>query len=400
MQLKYSMTALIMNYLATYNIVRTMKNFTCLSITLLLFACNSITQNNNVITIQDFTEPDIFFSELVDNIEIIKLDDSILISDSPTLVADDSSYYIYNRQESPFSAKTKSNVLLKFSKSGKFQYCIGDNGRGPGEYVFAKNFQICNDTISIYSSPNLTINKYLKSGENISNYSIQIKDYSFLQAHKFNNLYLTYRWGDNLSYWVNMIDEKGNIIKTYLSRNPMTCPFYTNENFFIPYKDEILIREFYSDTIYSINSKSEIGAHLIMDFKIKTDPKETYLKSNHPTDDISILANSCFYEIRRYYENDNYIIMELYHNIDVMNHDYYYVLKDKKSNKIYWINFKGDKFLKANLRYMDDSCLYFMVIPIHLDTISTAFRTKLINKEVLNNLDPYGNNLIIKMKLK
>jgi len=377
-----------------------MKNLIYLSIIFLLFACNSINQNNNVITIQDFTKPDIFFSDFVDNIEIIKLEDSVLIADSPTLVAYDSSYYIYNRQDSPFSAKTKANVLLKFSKSGKFQYSIGDNGRGPNEYLFVTNFQICNDTFYIYSSPNLTVNKFLKSGEFISKQSIKIKDYSFLQAHKFNNIFLSYRWGEKLSYWVNMIDEKGNILKTYLPRNPTTDPFFATENFFIPYKNEILIREFYSDTIYSINSKSEIGAHLIMDFKIKPDPKEIYLNAGSSNENLKRLANSHFYEIRRYYENDKYIFIELYYNIDFSNHDYYYVLKDKKSGKCYWFNFKDDKFLKANLRYMDDSFIYFMAIPIHLDTVSTAFRTKLINKEALNNLDPYGNNLIIKMKLK
>jgi hypothetical protein len=377
-----------------------MKNITCLSIIVLLFACDSINSNNNVITIQDFTEPNFFFSDLVDNIEIIKLDDSILIADGPTLVADDSSYYIYNRKQSPFSAKTKENVLLKFSKSGKFQYCIGDNGRGPNEYIFAKNFQIKNDTIYMYYYPNLSVNRYLKSGKFISKQSILMKEASFGQAYEFNNHYLSYREGVNFSYWVNMFDEKGDIIQKYLPRNPKTCPYFTTENFFIPYKNEILIRDVYSDTIYSINSKSEIGAHLIMDFKIKPDPKEVYLNSSHPKGDLAILANSRFYEIRRYYENDNYIIMELYHNIDVMNHDYYYVLKDKKSNMSYWVNFKGDKFLKANLRYMDDSCIYFMVIPIQLDTISTAFRTKLINKEVLNNLDPYGNSLILKMEMK
>jgi len=377
-----------------------MKNLIYLSIILLLFNCNSINQNNNVITIQDFTKPDIFFTDFVDNIEIIKLEDSVLIADSPTLVAYDSSYYIYNRQDSPFSTKTKANVLLKFSKSGKFQYSIGDNGRGPNEYLFVTNFQICNDTFYVYSSPNLTVNKFLKTGEFISKQSIKIKDYSFFQAYQFNNLYLSYRWGEKLSYWVNMIDEKGNILKQYLPRNPTTDPFFATENFFIPYKNEILIREFYSDTIYSINSKSEIEAHLIMDFKIKPDPKEIYLNAGSSNENLKRFANSRFYEIRRYYENDKYIFIELYYNIDFSKHDYYYVLKDKKSGKSYWFNFKEDKFLKANLRYMDDSCIYFMVVPIHLDTVSTAFRTKLVNKEALNNLDPYGNSLIIKIKLK
>ncbi len=368
-------------------------------LSILLFACHNNKLSNITIELKDFTNPDVFYSNYVDNIEIIKLDDTILIADRPTLVSDDSSYYIFNRRESPESAKTKENVLLKFDKSGKFQYCIGDNGRGPNEYLFVKNFQILNDTIYIYANQNL-IYKFLKSGEFVSKQSIKNKDYSFIQAFKFKNKYFTYRWNDTMSYLVNLNDLEGNIIKTYFYRRPKARPFYITDNFFIPYKDEVLIRDFYSDTIYSINSGNEIKPHIIMDYKIKSDPKIEFMKTEHHDNDLSILGRSTFYVISRYYENEKYIFTGIDHYFVYPNWDYYFVLKDKRSDKYFWFNFKDDKYLKTNLRHMDDSCIYFMTTPNQLDSVSTAFRSKLRNKEILDNLDPYGNSMIIKVHLK
>lgn len=376
-----------------------MKNLVYASIIFSLFACNNTNENNNVIEIQDFTKQESFYSDFVDNIEIIKLDDSILIADRPTLVADDSSYYVFNRKLSPVSPKTKFDVLLKFDKSGKFQYCIGDNGRGPGEYVFVKNCQIINDTIFVFSSPDLTINKYSKTGEFISKETVPVKT-NYQQVYKQDNYYYLYLAGKGFGNWISLYNNEGVVVKQFLPRSPKVGTYAIFDNFFIPYKDEILIREFYSDTIYSINKNRKFLPHLIIDYKVQSNTKYDFLRSNATDEDLINLFKSKFYTMYRFYENDKYIFIEIYYITDIEENDKYYVLKDKKTNQSYWFNFKNDRFLKGSLRYMDDSCFYFMVTPYLLDTVSTAFRSKLKNKKTLINLDPYGNNIIIKMKIK
>lgn len=85
-----------------------------------------------------------------------------------------------------------SHPLLVFSETGEFLYRVGENGRGPGEYLEVTAFDINPETrqISILDGTSMKVNVYSVDGKYIRRFSVN--DYPRDMALLSNGEYLFY----------------------------------------------------------------------------------------------------------------------------------------------------------------------------------------------------------------
>lgn len=110
--------------------------------------------------------------------------------------------------------------LLVFSETGEFLYRVGDNGRGPGEYMEVTAFDINPETrqISILDGTSMKVNVYSEYGKFIRRFSVN--DYPRDMALLPNGEYLFYDPMFEFSQYhrgVWKIDSVGNYLENLVS---------------------------------------------------------------------------------------------------------------------------------------------------------------------------------------
>ncbi len=179
--------------------------------------------------------------------------------------------------------KDKIGKLFVFKINGKYLYEIGKKGRGPGEYIELRDFDIDKDG-NIYILDFRKILKYNNDGtfkDKISfNFLSRTDNNIFCNPLEFavatnGNFYL---WGGSFGIDKNPnnkfcslyeMTEKGKVINKYFPVKYSTQGGVQNHRF-IPYKNMTLIDPvFGTNIIYSIN-KEGIKARYNIDFGNKT----------------------------------------------------------------------------------------------------------------------------------
>ncbi len=382
-----------------------MKNIFLFSLLILVVSCNNPVVNKvEVIKAEAAGDQNLFFSEFVKEIELVPLDNKMeaFLSDSPELEVYNNEYFIYNRRLSLEGASPSENTLLKFDAAGKLIKFIGNCGRGPQEYINVHNFCISKDTIYIFSSPDFVINKFKPTGEFIKKMTIPYKNY--MQALKFGDKYLLYlniRNGVRDERMV-VIDEQGKEIAAYLPIKSKACPFGEWNNLSLKSEKEVIIREFYNDTIYSCNIDNGVVPRLVIDFAEKSLSNKEYLKSEGSDKDLAICFKQPSASIYKYFESDKFLFFEIFDNTgNITDNKFLYAAKNKKSGVIRWFDFeKENHFLKNSFQFMEGDKFYCLASPLHFDTMTDSFKKLIKNPELLEKITPEDNQVLLKITLK
>ncbi|MFA5849078.1 MAG: 6-bladed beta-propeller [Bacteroidales bacterium] len=382
-----------------------MKNIFLFSLLILVVSCNNTVVNKvEVIKAEAAGDQNLFFSEFVKEIELVPLDNKMeaFLSDSPELEVHDNEYFIFNRRFSLNGASPSENTLLKFDASGKLIQYIGSNGRGPREYINVQNFCIYKDTIYIFSSPDFVINKFKPTGEFIEKKTIPCK--TFMQALKFGDKYLLYL---NLRNGIRdermvVVNEQGKETAAYLPIKAKICPFFENNCLTMKHNDEVAIREFYNDTVYTYNTEHGVVPSLVLDFAEKSVPKKEYVESEGSDKDMVIYFKQPSASIYKYFEGDKFLFFEIFDNTgNITDHKFLYAAKNKKSGIIRWFDFEKDNhFLKNSFQFLEGDKFYCLVYPLHFDTMTDSFKRLIKNPEVLEKITPEDNRVLLKITLK
>lgn len=204
---------------------------------------------------------------IFDSISIVPLETNkncLISSISKTMINGDC-IYIQNR----------SDNLFVFTKTGRFIREIGEKGKGPGEFMELRDFDI-DDKGNIYILDFLNIKKYSTAGRFLEKYQF---DYSPHNAITCNPLQFAlggvddfYIWGGSLSIKNNQnsnlflmykMNKKGKIVERYF---PLTHKAILNLNQFSKFSNYYNVVPWYGcNIIHKVDSKG-VSVNYILDF--------------------------------------------------------------------------------------------------------------------------------------
>ncbi|MPM53789.1 hypothetical protein SDC9_100558 [bioreactor metagenome] len=383
-----------------------MKNRFYLVLLLLLpvFSCQNAKIDCEIINYEEPSDQSLFFSDFVDSIALIQLDscsDSYLTNEA-ILIPHDTSFYILNMRLQYQGFAPKAGVVIKFSSDGKFAGLIGDDGDGDGKYSCPTNFFINSDTLCVVTDRDKYIHYFKTNGEFIAKTPVPYT--AFKQVYKYSdNRYLVYL---NLNNKIRderlvVLDKEGKEIDAFLPKKTKACSFFEQRSVFTKYGDEIMLREFYIDTIYQYNQEKGLSPRLMVEFGEKKIYKDKYFKTQGDLEAYVQLLEKPFAGIDDYLESNNYFIIKILDNISFNNYRWVYGLKDKTGNQVKWFEFnKENTFLASSLQYLDGNKLYFMAQAKEFTKVDSNFRSKLKHPESLERINSEGNSVVVVMNLK
>jgi hypothetical protein len=225
-----------------------------------------------------------------------------------------------------------------------------------------------------------------------------------MQALKYGDhylLYLNFNTGVRDERLVVM-DEQGKEIAAYLPIKTKASPWTEWNSLSLRSEKDVIIREFYNDTIYSYNIDNGVVPRLVIDFAEKSIPKKEYLKSEGRREDIENFYKKPSAFIYKYFEGENFMFFEILDNTgDISVNNFLYAAKNKKSGVIRWFDFEKDNhFLKNSFQFLEGDKFYCLVYPLHFDTMTDSFKRLIKNPEMLEKITPEDNRVLLKITLK
>jgi len=221
-----------------------MKKLQLLILCLLISSCTSRDSDIFRISPLSFEENKLYLSDIADNVKYIRIDNTKSIS------------YLYATKTTKdrIYLSGKDIGILAYSRDGNFLYNIGNQGRGPGEYVYGLSFAVGDDN-KVYVVDNRKILIYNSEGRYIRTIDLNFLDAYFGKIEYSNNtLFLNQASsGGLLKYdWV-VLDTLGELISQKMTLIPS---FQTNLGGFegiYKYGDIISIWNCFSDTVFYIH---------------------------------------------------------------------------------------------------------------------------------------------------
>lgn len=330
-----------------------MKNSPLIILCFLLLSC---THKDGIIVVQykDATGIELLSSAIFKNIEVITLhrEDAPLFD--PTfvdMVVKNDTYYISD----PYG----SQKIYLFNANGAYLNSVGEIGRGPAEYLALSDMIIeDNGDISVYSCLQGISFTYSPQGRFLGSTLYPYRARNFAKANGLN--YLHFGDGGGMPYQLYITDSNNHVVDScWKSREiPSAVPFVP----FTWYKDTLYLCPSYGGEIYRfVDGKPKVSYSF--DFGVYTIPPEYFTKN--PQEGLAFIMTKTVALKDLFFENQKCAILlaDVRFNGQGVSRDIYGLLEKATSTwKWYYIN-QGDFMNNHNLKYMDDSYLYFMVDP-------------------------------------
>lgn len=351
---------------------------------LLLFSCRQPSDTTEVVKFLMPTQEGLTnFLDKVRHIRLIPLNDSSL-----TYFGNDPDIF-YDKQEFYVADKNGNGKVYRINDNGNLISIIGEKGRGPNEYLDIKNIQVEGDTVYIFSSPNITISKFLTDGSFISKNTIDINaQQAIVQDAKL----IAYAgFGMEVPYRYIILNNQK--IKYLLKSKEKVMSFSENTNVFYKNNKDLFAREAYSNIIYRY--ADDFIPYLTFDFGKYNIPDDFFAFGD------SFVASEFLFKreyalTRKYFESDYMRVLETL--VSTKNGPMFTYGFNMKNDDHQWIWFSmGDVRKSAfvnSLKEISENRLYFLLDPSGLEYLPNDIYNKILNKDVLNNTEENSNYII------
>ncbi|HEX3006863.1 MAG TPA: 6-bladed beta-propeller [Bacteroidales bacterium] len=302
--------------------------------------------------------------------------------------------------------------LFQFERNGKFVRKIGQNGKGPGEYVL-RLFETdeANQKVYIYSNFTHTILAYDVNGRFLS----EVKDPSLYHTHYLfttgnGDFTLGYDNGmGNVDYRMLTIDQQGKIKKKFGNPDKHTYGNYNllnGETILYNFGGVVHYKYYFNDTVFAINKQNELEPRYVINldsYRIPVSDRANYGNKNIFLGKIYIWAIKEFdkYLFIKYSYNDEESYLALYNK---ETHSFYPHCDNIIQNDIDGgMNIASE----SEIHYLDDTHIFICVEASSLleHCHSKAFvdynsNAKKQLERVVKSIDENSNPVIMVMKLK
>ncbi len=205
---------------------------------------------------------------------------------------------------------TDNNTLFLFDLKGRLITKFGSKGRGPGEYLSIRNLNIIKSNKinfrSLYDLFEFDINgNFINKYVNI----FRMNSYFFSEYYQINDSLffgnIPNTTGKN-EYKASIVNKQGKVEQTYknyiLFDHEKGRGFRTEDGFasFNVYKDEILYKCGYNDTLFQLGDKFQIKPKYVLDFGKYADPLSQRRKSLAEWDPKQYIYLNEFFQTEKY----------------------------------------------------------------------------------------------------
>lgn len=198
-------------------------------------------------------EADYPLSKITDKIEYIKLETTpdCFLADPLILAVTQEDIFINSNHKS-------KHQLYRFSRDGSFLNKIGQQGRGPGEYLDTYFCVVDEKNKHVYVNSRSQVLKYRFNGEFVDSYKIsETAEYMFVVNDSLIATEFSIRQG-NEPYCLVVCKFNGDTVYTKRNNIRFKMPPYETggtsdfDKPFFKYGDEVFFKERYSDTIFKL----------------------------------------------------------------------------------------------------------------------------------------------------
>ncbi|MDD2595574.1 MAG: 6-bladed beta-propeller [Bacteroidales bacterium] len=331
------------------------------------------------------------FCNVVSSIELIPLetDADHLIGAQPEMIVSSGDFYLIDNINCR---------IFRYDNTGKFLNAVGEKGKRPGEYNNIKNVQIENGEMLVYSSPNITINKYSLEGTFLSK---NIIEQSSIQDRVVDGGVLAYCGYGAVNPYRLFLTTEDNRITKFLDTEAKVLNFTEITPIFSANGNHIFIRESYGNTVYEYNSADKkVEPYLTFDFGRYSIGK-VFFEYDDAFSAAEYLMNQEFAMIIRYMENDNVKLMEAVLN-KKSGPEFAYGIFTAKSGRWEWFSVGkvGESPFADSFRTITDDALYCIIDPTSINNFSDAEKKLICNPEIMNTLKDNRNYVIAKITFK
>lgn len=343
-----------------------------------------------------------YISEISDEVEYIPLQsgDSILIGEIKKIIVKDSIYYIWDNL---------AETIFCFNSEGKFISRICKQGEAPDEYLRISDFTINlkNGNIIIYSDMSKCFYEYTKSGKLVGRTivpfvlsSLAVRgDHAYCYLGKLPNIdFFKETFPESYRY---LMLKDGHSLCQQLPYDFNECflKIPLSMNNFSFYNDTLLLTEYLSPEVYSIDSAGSLKPRYRIQFStnkyaptfsenVDLERMEQEMKQGNLT-----MLYNCFYETNKY----------LFFNYSRGLVGMAYV--DKRKSTIHNMGyFLLDDFnqntLPASINFVDDEYMYKIADPGQLLMKKGKENFSSYLNNICNNIQEFDNPVIIRIKLK
>lgn len=365
---------------------------------LIIAGCSEKKSDSRIIEFKDTSSSDLFFTEIVEEIELIPLETypECIIGQSTELVVLDDSYFVVD--------KMTNQKVFRFDREGKYLNTIGRLGRGEGEYIGFNDFKIKDNRAIIQSSYETMLLFYDLTGEYIDKQSFDFDSMQFQPLDEGYLFYTGYGMGDDVPRLI-YVDKSGNHIESYLLETPKVIHMGELYPVFSLHGSSIFIRETYNRELYKFdeNSKSLASEY---EFNLgKYAISDEFFKFSDSFKAMEFLFEREFAIINRFIENEKYSLCEVIIN-NPKKHDsngrLLYAIQNKEQDRWIWQYF-GEiekSVFTGSFRTFSDNKLYAVIDAATIKTINSKERAKIINQEILDSISEDDNQIIAVISLK
>ena len=316
----------------------------CLS----LFSCANRGDDVIVVEYPVSSGLELLSSSVFEDIEMVKLYE-VLLPTWTRMVVKNNMYYI----------AAEDKVYL-FDATGKYLNSVGEKGRGPAEYVSNDGIIVeDNGDISVYSNEGL-LHTYAPEGRFLGNTEYCFSSKEFAKGNGFNYHYCGN--GSGKPYQLYITDIHNRVVDSCIAAS--TAPSMFVGSVFSAYKDVINLCPPEGGDIYRlINGKARLSYKF--NFGMYSLPAE-YYQCNNMNEVLHnvLLSNTVAFKCM-FLENQKYAVLEaIVYDAKYNSERTLYGILEKATSiwKWYYMN-DGDFMDYCNLKYMDDSYLYFIAYP-------------------------------------
>jgi len=274
-------------------------------------------------------------SEIISNFTFIHLETT-----ENSLIGNINQIEIYN-DNIYILDKNITNSLYIFSNCGKFLNKIKNQGNGPGEFISPSSFYIDKrGFLLIYDMQLGRLLKYdLKSLRFIEEIKMPFYGSKSVFVLSYDNLFLYYgnngKDGNEKCDMLNIVDEMGNVHRTFLKAKPIDRMMHGNQNNFYEFSGKIYFYPHFSNKIYAVSKDSINCAYELFFGDNKMVDIDLYSKSGNSIDFFKkvLMGNEDWIRLLYVYENDSNLIVKYY-----IKKDLFMGIYEKISGKV--VNFK------------------------------------------------------------
>lgn len=362
----------------------------------MFFACNNGVKNNTCEQVScnpDIVTEDILTSDLFSDATLIPLDSTVVIGSNPDVSTGQGDLYIADY----FLTKK----IYRTNSTGRLINCIGELGKGSKEYLSFSDFEINTDTnhAIVYSGIDGKKYTYTCDGEFVGVENLDQPFYKAKQSENGTWVYLGYanphekgrvvKIGSNAKIITESLDAKYKV----MAMDEITPVFHKNG-------DYIYMRETVSNIIHRIKD-SDVEPLYEFDFDKYSIPDE-YFKQSSDMDAMQYLFSRDFATIKKFMQNDDYAIVEVFVQRTNRKHTTEIGVKNIKDGTWRWFNIKTDnestEMLRSGVATLTDNNEVLFIVDAN-DVINYGNKSVFKNSDIISNLTSDNNPVIIKCKL-